>query len=456
MVSFTSLTFIFRFLPIFFLVYYLVPANWKKLCILVGSIVFYAVGEPIFILLLLALTGINYYLGKFGFRRIGPISDSKLLPGRGKYLFAAITLDIFVLILFKCLSTFVDSSLLPLGLSFYIFKMISYQVDTYRQVIDVEPKFTECAVYFMMFPQICQGPIMRYEDSELYNAPKLSLESIEDGLKYFIIGLGMKVIIADRIGILFNDLGMYGYQSISTPLAWMGAFAYTFELYFDFWGYSLMASGLFVAMGYNHIVNFDQPYSSKTISEFYRRWHITLGAFFRDYVYIPLGGSRVNKPRLVVNLAIVWILTGIWHGNGWNFVIWGAVLGIFIILEKLFYSDFMNRIPLVGNLYVLFVIPLTWVIFAINDLEKLGIYFGRLFPVVQSSAVVDKSDYLRYLNDYWYLFMIAIVLCVPEIQKFYERHKKNPITVIILLAVFWISIYFSAGSAGNPFMYLNF
>ena len=252
-----------------------------------------------------------------------------------------------------------------------------------------------------MFPQVVSGPIMRYDDGEFGARRECGPEKFEDGLKYFVIGLGMKVLLADRIGILWNDLQMIGFQSISTPLAWFGAAGYSLQLYFDFWGYSLMASGILVMLGYEFIQNFDHPYASRSISEFYRRWHMTLGSFFRDYVYIPMGGSRCKKSRMLLNLALVWILTGIWHGNGPNFLIWGAVLGIFIILEKVFYGKALSKIPVVGNLYVLALIPLTWVVFAITDLRQLGIYFGRLFPFIGGEGIaVNSQDIVRYSQTY--------------------------------------------------------
>ena len=218
-----------------------------------------------------------------------------------------------------------------------------------------------------------------------------------------------------------------------------------------------MASGLLVMLGYNFIENFHHPYASKSISDFYRRWHMTLGSWFRDYIYIPLGGSRCSGIRLAFNLAVVWILTGIWHGNGVNFIIWGAVLGIFIILEKLLYGKLLAKIPFLGHLYVLLVIPLTWVVFAITDLPRLGIYFGRLFPFLGGPGIaVNQNDIVRYAQNYGLYFAAGIVLCIPAVFGFYEKHKKNPLIILLLVVVFWLSVYFLSTSAGNPFMYLKF
>ena len=458
MASFAGLTFIFRFLPVFLIIYYAVPSKYKDMVLLLGSYVFYAVGDPYFIVLLFLLTWLNYYVGKKmkdlseGFE----IHDWQKIKQK-RILIAIVAMDVAVLVLFKGLAAFAGSALLPLGISFYIFKMISYQVDLYRGEIWGKPGFKEAALYFSLFPQVTSGPIMRYSEGESGEKRNCSLEQLEDGLKYFIAGLGMKVLLADRLAILWNDLQMIGFQSISTPLAWLGAAGYSLQLYFDFWGYSLMSSGLLVMLGYDFIENFHHPYASGSIAEFYRRWHMTLGSFFRDYVYIPMGGSRCRKSRLVLNLAVVWILTGIWHGNGINFVIWGLLLGTLIILEKLFYGKKLGSIPVIGNLYVLLLIPLSWVVFAITDLNQLGIYFGRLFPFIGGAGVaVNSRDIFKYLENYGVLFGAGILLCIPAVFDFLEKHRKNPVVILLLFCVFWCCIYFLSCSAGNPFMYLKF
>lgn len=458
MVSFSSLEFLFRFLPVFLILYFAVPAKYRETILLVGSFVFYAVGEPVFILVLIVTTVVNYNVGSQIWRLGEGFSVHEWQKNKRKrYMMQAIALDVAVLVIFKCLAVFVDNTLLPLGISFYIFKMISFQADLVRGEVWSKPKFQDVAVYFMMFPQVVSGPIMRYHEGEFDKERTCSFEQFEDGLKYFVAGLGMKVLLADRLAILWNDLQMIGFQSISTPLAWLGAFAYSLRLYFDFWGYSLMASGLMVMLGFQFIENFHNPYASKSISEFYRRWHMTLGNWFRDYVYIPLGGSRRDSKRLIFNLAVVWLLTGFWHGNGVNYVIWGIILGILIILEKLFYGKYLKKIPVLGNIYVLAIIPLTWVIFAITDLKQLGIYFGRLFPFLGGAGLaVNQQDFIGYLQDYSIYLIPGILLCIPAVSGFLRKHKKNPIVILLCVLLFWVSIYFLSSSAGNPFMYLNF
>lgn len=458
MVSFSSIEFLFRFLPIFLVIYFIVPAKYREIVLLTGSLIFYAVGEPIFILVLIITTLINFYMGmqvwKLG---EGFAIQEWQAKKRRRIVVWAIVIDVCILAVFKGLAVFVNSTLLPLGISFYIFKMISFQADLLRGEVWTKPKFRHVALYFTLFPQVTSGPIMRYSEGEFAVEKSCSLQQFEDGLKYFIMGLGMKVLLADRLAILWNDLQMIGFQSISTPLAWFGAIGYSMQLYFDFWGYSLMASGLLVMLGYNFIENFNHPYASRSIAEFYRRWHVTLGKWFRDYVYIPMGGSRCSKKRVVLNLAVVWLLTGIWHGNGINYIIWGTVLGTFIILEKLLYGKYLQKIPVIGNIYVLVLIPITWIVFAITDLKNLGIYLGRLFPFIGGAGIaVNQQDIVRYAGSYGIYFIAGIILCIPAVFKFYEKHKKNPVIVLLMVAVFWLSIYFLSSSAGNPFMYLNF
>lgn len=454
MASFTSLGFLFRFLPIFLIVYYFVPSKFKNLVALLGSLVFYSLGEPIFVFLLIFLSLVNFFIANASCRAKKSTSKKKNRPKI--YLILVILLDLISLVTFKVLIAAGFNVLLPLGLSFYTFKMLSYQIDVYRGTIKEGPSILEVITYFCIFPQVAEGPIMRFREGDFLNEKKITLLNIENGLRYFIPGLAMKVLLADRIGILWNDLGMYGYESISTSLAWLGAFAYSFELYFDFWGYSLMASGLMVAMGYEFIENFNHPYASNSISEFYRRWHITLGSFFRDYVYFPLGGSRTSKPKMVFNLSLVWILTGIWHGNSLNFILWGVMLGLFIILEKLFYGEFLKKNRIIGNIYVLILVPLSWVVFAISDFTKMGTYFSRLFPFFTTAQVVDQGDIFTYLGDYWYLIIAAVLLCIPKITDLFRKYKDTVVVKILLVLLFWYSVYFCTISEGNPFMYLNF
>ncbi len=440
MVVFSGIEFLFRFLPIFLAVYYITPQKYRNTTLLFGSIVFYAVGEPYFILLLLASVWLNYILAK------------------RNWLFIALLLDVGLLVVFKVLGAFGGSGLLPLGLSFYTFKMISFQIDVYRGTIKGVPTFKRTAVYFMMFPQIVSGPIMRYGEGDFTLEKRAySWENFEKGLQYFILGLGTKVLLADRLSMLGNEIRTIGYESISTPLAWLGAFSYSMQLYFDFWGYSLMASGLCVMLGFSFIKNFNHPYASSSISEFWRRWHITLGSFFRDYVYIPLGGSRTGNLKTVRNLLVVWLLTAIWHGGSFNFVIWGVVLFCLIVLEKLLIGKWFQKYPIIGRIYVLIVIPITWVLFAITDIHQLGIYFGRMFPFIGSQGIaVNSQDVIKYLGMYYPYLIAGIVWCIPAVYGFIEKHRKHPAVVVGMVLVFWFCVYCTVRMGNNPFAYLKF
>ncbi len=463
MVNFSGLEFIFRFLPVFLIIYWIIPSRYRDALLFVGSLVFYAFGAKLFVILLFLLVLVNYVLGEMVW----------VMPGRRRkvqqrqMLVTIVTVDVIVLIVFKILALKVKASLLPLGLSFYIFKMISYQADLYLGRMRRRPSFMQAAAYFTMFPQIAQGPIMRFSQGwiekptnvrrqTVYIERSVSLAKVEDGICFFAMGLGMKILIADRLGILWNEIIKIGFESISTPLAWLGAVGYSLELYFDFWGYSLMAAGIGLMLGFRFVQNFIHPYAACGIADFYRRWHATLGSWFRDYVYIPLGGSRCGTFAVIRNLMIVWLLTGFWHGGTLNFVIWGLVLGLLIVWEKFVVKGLIRRVPLIGHLHVIVLIPLTWVIFAISDLKELGIYFTRLFPFFGTGTAVNPGDFAKYMGIYWPFLTAGILLCVPVFYNLVIWKRRNPIVIVLLAVVFWCSVYFSSISAGNPFMYFSF
>jgi alginate O-acetyltransferase complex protein AlgI len=453
MVNFSDLNFIFRFLPVFLVAFYLTPVRFRTWTLLFGSLLFYAVGDLRMFPALLAAVIVNFLFAKAQFGE-----KSKSL------LFFVLAIDAGMLIEFKILGQYVDKSLLPIGISFYIFKMISYQMDVYRGKVEKDASFVDVAAYFCMFPQVVSGPIMRFEkyleNTALREKTSLSqiAESIEDGLRFFVAGLAMKVLLADHLAMLWKDIGTIGYESISTPLAWLGAVTYSLELYFDFWGYSLMAAGIGVMIGFPFITNFDHPYGSGSVSEFYRRWHATLGSWFRDYIYIPLGGSRKGEVRTVFNLLVVWLVTGFWHGITLNFIIWGLSLCFLIICERLFV---LKKLPaplsrFVGRVNVLILIPLTWVVFAISDFDMLGIYFSRLFPFAGSGIAVNQGDFLKNIGIYWTILLPSLLLLIPKVYDFWVNRRNRWIFNILWIILFWACIYSLAGAAGNPFMYFKF
>jgi len=454
--SFSDLNFLFRFIPAFLIVYYLTPAKQRMWTLFVGSFLFYSLGEPkLFIILLIAALA-NFVLAK------ASLAHEKML------FISIVALDVCILSAFKAISLTVDNSLLPVGISFYTFKMISYQADLYTGKMTSCMNLRDTLAYFYMFPQVLSGPIMRAEDMHSTATLEPSLDkkiterlsgylvNIEDGLKYFVAGLGMKVLLADHFAICWKDIAAIGYESISTPLAWFGAVVYSLELYFDFWGYSLMAAGLGVALGFPFILNFRHPYAAKDVGEYYRRWHITLGTWFRDYIYFPLGGSRCSRLKTIRNLFIVWLITGLWHGVTFNFIIWGLSLFLIIICEKYILSKKKLLGIIMGRVNVLGLIPLTWVVFAISDISLLGTYFARLFPFFGVGIAINHNDIFKYAGIYGIYIIIGLILLIPKVFDFMESKRKHPFAVIVLFILFWACVLSLSNAAGNPFMYFRF
>ncbi len=456
MSSLTDLIFIFRFVPCFILIYYIVPATMRMWVLFFGSFIFYTLGEPRWCLVLLGATIFNYILGKWTSLQ------------RKSFLILAVSFDAGLLMLFKILGLTISIDFLPIGISFYTFKMIAYQADLYTGKLKERPDFVTTASYFYFFPQLLQGPIMRPDkmyssaiwiDSDVSTRKErigIYLNNIEDGLKYFIAGMAMKVLIADHLAVLWKDLHTIGYESISTPLAWIGALAYSLDLYFDFWGYSLMAAGLGVALGFPFVKNFNHPYAALGVRDFYRRWHMSLGTWFRDYIYIPLGGNRRGDFRGILNLLLVWLLTGIWHGITPNYIIWGMFLYVLILSEKYIISVNKTLFNVVSRLNVFLMIPISWVIFAISDMERLTVYMTRLFPFFGISGYVNISDYIKYSTLYWPYIVPGLVLLIPRVFDFCEKKRKHPVAVVVLFVLFWLCIFSIANTAGNPLMYLRF
>ena len=454
----SDLNFIFRGLPLFLIIYYIFPAKARPWTLLLASIAFYALNDYLLLGVLVVFSFLNYFLAKLN------------LKEKKSAFIIAIILNAVLLIGFKVAGRLDKNILLPLGLSFYVFKMISYQVDIHKKKIQ-EIRFVNMAVYFSMFPQIISGPISRYDfvtANKFWNPPAETeqtgrkerictvLSEIENGLKLFAIGLFMKVIIADHLAILWADLKTIGYESISTPMAWVGAYTYSMNLYFDFWGYSLMAAGVGIMLGFPFIDNFIQPYNAVSVSDFYRRWHATLGSWFKDYIYIPLGGSKKGNFRTVLNLFMVWLITGLWHGMTINFSIWALSIFITIVMEKFLISKNDKAFKIIGRINVLVLIPCTWVVFAIHSVRKIGTYFLRLFPFVDNGIAVNSKDVMLFVPQYLPYLALGVIFALPFVQSLYKKHKDNVFVTLIIFAMFWISVFSLANSSGNPFMYLRF
>lgn len=441
----SDLNFIFRFLPLFLLVYFLCPVRCRNAVLFGGSIVFCALTSISGALTLFASITVNYIL-------ICLLTCRKSPAWRKGWLGGAVLFNIGLLCCFKYMAPS-----LPPGISFYTFTLLSVDIDVYRRTEQPPESWLELGAFAAMFPKLLSGPIAQYHGTvEQLRRRRPNAKGIERGLSLLIVGLAFKVLIADPVGILWHDIQTVGFESISTPLAWMGAAAYSVQLLFDFQGYSLMALGLGSMLGFDLPQNFDHPYRSRSVSEYYRRWHMSLGKWFRDYLYIPLGGSRAGMARTVLNLLLVWLATGIWHGVTPNFLLWGMILGFFIVLEKLWLGKVLDAHRLLSHLYVWFLLPLTWVIFAITDLDGLRIYFSRLFPFWGVGIAVNPRDWIIHGRTYLGFFLAALAVSSPLADHLWKRFWNTLAAKLLLFGLFWICVYRIVTGLHNPFLYLNF
>ncbi len=457
---FSSIVFLLFFLPIFLILYGVTPNQYKNLTLLAGSLLFYAYGDLNHLWLLMASIVVNYFLGL----HLGVGSKSKHKKKRGKryrkkrlLLAAAIVGNIGVLAFFKGKEGFGAGTGLPLGISFYTFQILSYLIDVYRGEVYRETSLVKFAVYCAMFPRVGSGPIVNYgEVQRALEKRRFCPEGIQSGMKVFVLGLAAKVLLADRIGILWHEAQTTGFVSLSAGMAWLSAIAYSLRLYFDFYGYSLMAVGLGKMLGFAFPENFRMPYMARTVRDFYRRWHITLGRWFCRYVYIPLGGSRRGELRTAGNLLAVWLLTALWHGITPNFLIWGALLWVCIVLERQAERlGLGKRLKVLPHLYLWAVIPVTWMCFAIPDLGQLGTYLGRMFGLTKGINV-RQGDWLYALQRYGGLFAAAFAACTPAVKRICVRLRDSRAAELFLAALFWLCVWRITVEGNNPFLYLNF
>lgn len=347
--------------------------------------------------------------------------------------------------------------LIPIGISFYTFQAIAYLCDVRRKSCEAERSFVKFGAFLSMFPQLIAGPIVKYPDIQnRIRERSVKFSEFLEGLRIFILGLGSKVLLANQIGLLWNQLSTLGYESVSTPLAWMGLLAYTFQIYFDFWGYSLMAIGLGRCMGFDFPQNFDHPYLSLSMTEFWRRWHMTLGSWFREYVYIPLGGSREGIGKTYRNLLIVWVLTGVWHGASWNFALWGLALFGLIALEKAFLQKWLERFSLMGHLYMAAVIPLSWAIFAHEDWNSMFLFFQRLFGAAGDTGTVFAGDFLKYGREYGLHLMVCFLFVTRIPEKIWKKLSVTYVGQMALVGIFAGVVYCLYQGMDNPFLYYQF
>lgn len=438
--TFTSIPFLW-FLAAFLTLYGFCPGPYRRYLLLLGSVVFVALGSFSAMLIALVAAGVNFGLGICVQR-----STHRKLT-----LAAAVAINVLFLVTFKL------SGAVPLGFSFYTFAMIAYLVDVSREQHEAEYDPFYFSTYAFFFPKFVMGPITRYgEMAAELEKPKLSLNGLQTGLENFVTGFAMKIIIANRLASLWSDLMQIGYQCLPFSLAWLGAFSFSIQLYIEWQSYTLMAQGIAGMLGYKLPQNFNYPYLARSVGDFYRRWHMTLTRWFKDYVYIPLGGSRAGTGRTVLNILIVWLLTSLWHGIGWNFVIWGMSLGVLIVIEKLWLGKRLEKNKILSHLWVLLLIPLTWVCFKIDKTQALGAYFSRLFPFFGSEGVVSGSHFWRLLWKYRYYLALGVFFCFPLPEKLVHRWGKTWIGAIVLAAIFWWAVYVLSQTGDNPFQYANF
>jgi alginate O-acetyltransferase complex protein AlgI len=468
---FSSLTFLFLFLPLFFLAYLAAPGKLRNAFLFAGGVLFYAWGEPFYVFVLLVSTFFDYGLGMLMHK-----CDNK--PKVRQFsLIASVVLNLSLLGLFKyggfvaenvnlLLGTSFNIDLpLPIGISFYTFQTLSYTIDLYRRRIKVQKNPINFAAYVTMFPQVVAGPIVRYEEiaAEL-KSRSINLDMVYDGVCRFVLGLGKKVLLANNIGLMWAAVKATEYASMSTATAWLGIMAFTFQIYFDFSGYSDMAVGLGKILGFRFPENFNYPYASHSISEFWRRWHMTLGNWFKAYVYIPLGGSRLGRAKTLRNLAVVWLLTGIWHGASWNFILWGVFYGIIVIAEKLFLLRLLERLPFfLRNVYVILIVMIMWVLF---DTPTISDAFTHLSIMFGSSANGNGMFFDRQaaylIVNYGVMFIICIFACSEfpkDVAGAVARRVPKLMscaTVIAMLAVFLMCTAYLVSGGYNPFIYFNF
>lgn len=461
---FASITFLYYFLPMFLILYFVVPKKYKNIVLLIFSIIFYFYGEPKYILLMLVEVLFSYFM------------TLSLEKNKSKSLLGVIiSFHIFLLCVFKYfnfiitnINSIFDGNIsllnivLPIGISFYTFQIISYEVDVYRGKVKASKSLIDYMTYVFLFPQLIAGPIVRYETvSKELKSRKVTLEDFSYGVNRFIIGLFKKVVIANNIGELCNILNSS--SEVSVLLYWILGISYMLQIYFDFSGYSDIAIGIGRMIGFKFPENFNYPYVADSVTDFWRRWHMTLSSWFRDYVYIPLGGNRVSTLKHIRNILVVWMLTGFWHGASWNFIIWGIYFGVILIIEKYFLNKILEKLPrVIRNIYTMFIVMISFIIFSSDDMSSALTVIKGLFSF--SSLKFSNDFIIYYIRSYGVILIGGLVLCTPLIKNAINKLRENKILnyiinifeVIVLVLIFVIITSMLIDSSYNPFLYFRF
>ena len=464
---FSSIPFLYYFLPVVLILYFIAPKKLKNSVLLLTSLVFYGWGEPKYVVLMIASILIGYVSGLL----IEAFSQKKLSK---LFLWLSVGINIGFLAYFKYADFFIENFntatglsvpllriALPIGISFYTFQILSYTVDVYRKDVPAQKNIINLAAYVTMFPQLIAGPIVRYSHiaKELENR-NINVENFAKGMRRFILGLGKKILIANTLGELCDIFKQSDDKSVL--FYWLYTIAFMLHVYFDFSGYSDMAIGLGKIFGFNFWENFNYPFISKSATEFWRRWHMSLGTWFRDYVYIPMGGNRVSKPKWFFNIFVVWFLTGFWHGAAWTFIVWGLYFAIFLISEKLLYLKYLEKSKVLSRVYLLVVVGISFVIFNATDMKEAVSYIGGMFGV--GGVPLVSTEFFYYLKSFGVTLCIGLIGCTPIVKKAVEKIKEKsiggkiiaviePVTLIALLIV--MTAYLVDGSF-NPFLYFRF
>ena len=462
---FSSMTFVFMFLPVVCALYLLSNKRFHNPILLAASIIFYAWGEPRYLAIMLLTILINY---------AGAIAVEKFNSHKKFWLISTIVVDLGLLIYFKYFNFIIDNInnlfhahisaldvIMPIGISFYTFQALSYVIDVFRGDCKAQKDVYKLALYICLFPQLIAGPIVKYHDvAEQIEDREVNFDKVNIGVKRFIIGLSKKMLIANTLGAIADKIFTQPADTFSPLVAWLGSISYTLQLYYDFSGYSDMAIGLGLIFGFQFMENFNYPYISKSITEFWRRWHISLSTWFKQYLYIPLGGNRISKNRTYINLGIVFLLTGVWHGASWNFVFWGLWNGFFIILEKMtgWHND-TDKVPvkILKHIYTIFVFVLGWVMFRADNMTYAWTYLKNMFGLVPVHDITYTMMY--YVDNVEIVTLLAGILCAMPIFKnmIYVENKAAKLAVNVwLIVLFILSSAAIAASTYNPFIYFRF
>ena len=470
---FSSLVFLFVFLPIVLVLYYLSGKKYRNYLLLLASLFFYAWGEPTYVVIMLVSIGANYLCGLL-------VDEKRADKVRVAGVVISVIFNICMLGVFKYSGFFIkninvvfNTSLpvpeiaLPLGISFFTFQAMSYVVDVYRKDAKVQKNIFDLSLYISLFPQLVAGPIVRYQTvADQIEEREHDIIKFGDGVRRFIIGLGKKVLLSNSLGMLADSVfGMQTYQ-LTIVSTWLGILAYSLQIFFDFSGYSDMAIGLGKMFGFEFLENFNYPYISQSASEFWRRWHISLGSWFRDYVYFPLGGSRRGNVRTYINLFIVWFLTGFWHGASWTFIAWGLYFGLLIGMEKSYLGKLLNKVPrFVRHIYLLLVVMIGWVFFRADSFSYSIEFIKNMF--FMGTNVIFDGVAASYINDYWFVLVLSMIFCMPIVDwfrrkievandKILESNISYVLNSVVYTGILLIVIFKLVNSTYNPFLYFRF